>query len=151
MDIIHKDINGRRYETPKLAAKAGRKLLLRLTKVVGPFIAVGSAGGGLTSIDARALVSALEGASEEELEHVLSVLTAKAQVEVSPDRKLPLRTETAQDEVWAGNYGEMMEFMVWALGANFEGFFDMLRAKLKAARTKAEVEKMAAAISPLKA
>lgn len=123
-------IGGVTYQVTQLAAPQGRKLLVRLYKVLGPTLGAAlrgmpdDASASLGSLETGAIGDALiklaEVISEEELEYVCSTLAAHTQFSREPGRWLPLK----QDEQfhWAGRYHHMFQWIGFALQVNYAAF-----------------------------
>ncbi len=120
------------YQVTQLPAPKGRRLLVRLYKILGPTL--GSAlkalpegkGSGLslgnleTSSIGEALVTLADVISEDELDYFCDVLAETTQFSKEPGRWLPLKAD--QDFHWSGRYGRMFQWLVFALEVNYSDF-----------------------------
>lgn len=123
------------YFVTQLGALQGRKLLRRLVAIAGPALAElvkelppaskdgrGFDLGALNLSTVGAAVEALtERMTEEELEHVCNVLAARTEVQLDPERRVPL--QSIFDVHFAGRYSAMFQWLAFALEVNFRDFF----------------------------
>lgn len=139
-----KEINGRKYTIRKLPGIPGRKMLLRLTKVAAPLLGGADSKdfeeGGGSEINVKALISeCLDRLTESEFEYVINGISQDGSVRLDGDVVLDLSRSDTQDDIWSANYGEMFEFLQWALKVNFGSFLDGLQvmARKRAKRSNA--------------
>jgi len=131
-----KTINGRQYEVTQLPYTLGHKLLLRLWRVLGPAFAEGIArtpgisGDEEVSLDNlqalapafAALVKTLaRDLTEEDFDFVVGTLALYTKVYDNKGAMRPLADE--MEFLFAGNYGELFDWLGFALKVNYSGFF----------------------------
>ena len=118
------------YLVTQLPAPQGRKLLVRLYKVLGP--AIGAALKGLPE-DGRASIGDIEVSSigdamiqlahsltEEDLEFLVATMTPQTQISREPGKWLALKTEEMFH--WSGRYQHMFVWLGFALEVNYGSF-----------------------------
>jgi len=114
-----KQIGKHRYTVTQLDAVRGSKAALRLAKVVGPALSAYS-GEDAESKAISALLSNLEEKDFDYLRETLSSATTVAGGKYG-------EREPALDDVFAvhfaGNYGEMIGWLAFAVKVNFASFF----------------------------
>lgn len=132
LETRQKKIGEVEYQVRQLTAPVGRKLLVRLFKVLGPPLSAAFAGlpegeGGAVSIGdlkTRALADAImllaDTISEEELEHIVTVLAESTQYSKEPDKWLSLKTD--KDFHWSGKFLNMFQWIAFCLEVNYADF-----------------------------
>lgn len=128
-------INGTEYEITQLPYSVGRKLLLRLYKVMGPTLAATAAKApdlgdvkSLGDISVERLLPALTGGaaaladnlSEKDFEYMVDTLAGYTKVSNGEGGFLPLKQE--MEFLFAGNYMEQFQWLGMALKVNYLGF-----------------------------
>lgn len=110
-----KEINGKRVVIVLLGAKEGLKIATKLSKIALPTMTkfFGSKGKVVVAEYVPEIVDKLE---ELELEDMATKLFSQATV-----NDFPINV----DDYFAGNYGEFVDFLAFALEANFSSFFDV--------------------------
>jgi hypothetical protein len=120
-------IGGTTYKVTQLGASTGLQLLVRLTKVLGPSIGELTKTGGANILDAKgdavagAIAKLAEHLTYEDLAHTCDVLGEFT--EILNGAKAMKLTREARELHFAGNYGELMRWIVFALEVNFGSFF----------------------------
>lgn len=105
-------INDKQVKIVLLGAIKGIKISTQLSKVVFPAIAAVQEGRG----DFKDLIqSAISSLEEVDLSNIIKELFDGATVDEFPIKP---------DDYFAGNYGELLDFMAFALEANFGSFFE---------------------------
>lgn len=114
---VIKTIGGIEFSIYPLGALTGRKVLTRLIRMAGP------AMGKDTS-----LADLLGGIKEEDVEYLCDVFGQVTMVTLAPDKKPDLKT--VFDNVFAGRYEVMTEWLKACLEVNFSSFFQNLGSAL---------------------
>lgn len=107
-----KEINGKTLKIVLVGALDGIKITTQLSKVLFPVI--GAIQGSQKDLSSIA-VAALEHIEEVNLENIIKKLFDGATIDDFPIKP---------DEYFAGNYGELVDFLAFALEANFGSFFE---------------------------
>jgi hypothetical protein len=129
-------IGAHTYRVTQLPAPVGRKLLVRLTKVIAPVLGTGVKGIdlkdpqklSLLDIDLDSLGDALatfaEHLSEADLDYLCDVMAKQTQVnnigELGPAQWLTL--DSVQEHHFAGQYGDMFRWLAFSLEVNYRSF-----------------------------
>jgi hypothetical protein len=128
-------INGVGYEVRQLPYSIGHKLMLRLTTAVGPVIADALAEAPdidqdtpLEKIEMREIAPALSAAlrglaqhlSEEDFDFAVETLAEYTEISKSKGKWVPLKQE--MEFHFAGNYGELLKWLGFALRVNYLNF-----------------------------
>ena len=110
-------INDKEVKLILVGAIDGIKITTQLSKVVFPAIAAMSKEKGKkTEFDVFGMIEAiLENADELDLETIIKKLFNGATA-----NEFPIKP----DDYFAGNYGELVDYLKFALEANFESFFE---------------------------
>jgi hypothetical protein len=128
-----KTIGSTEYEVTQLPSGRGRKLLLRLVRIVGPAVGEllkgGEAGTAtLASVSAEGLSAAVGELAarlgEDDFEYAVKELASSTKVRVDGGGLVPLAS--VLDLHFAGAYGEMLSWLAFALEVNFRSFFSGL-------------------------
>lgn len=115
-----KTINDKEVVIALVGAIDGIKITTQLSKVIFPALAT----LGKDKTDVYTLVGAvLENADEIDLEHIIKKLFEGSTVD-----DFPIKPDT----YFAGNYGELVDFLAFALEANFGSFFEAAILKSQA-------------------
>lgn len=124
-------ISGDEYEVTQLPSGRGRKLLLRILRVVGPALAElvrGGDGVKLSEVGADGLASAMQELAarltEDDFEYAVRELAGATKVRIGGGD--PTKLETIIDLHFAGEYGAMLQWLAFALEVNYRSFFDGL-------------------------
>lgn len=117
------------YKVTQLGASAGMQLLVRLTKVLGPSVGeLTKTGGAANILDARgdavagAIAELAKNLTYEDLAHTCDVLGEFTEVGLEGGKWIRLNRDNRELH-FAGNYGELMRWLVFALEVNFGSFF----------------------------
>lgn len=117
------------YRVTQLGVTPGKKLLVRLVKLIGPVIAKG-ADGASESVSlrgpglARMILEFCERLTLEDLDEFCSVLSAQTEYSVGDGRWLVLKNQFELH--FAGKYDELFQWLAFALEVQFGGFFSVL-------------------------
>lgn len=119
-----------RYEVTQFGAKEGRRVLFRLTKMLGPAAAGLVKGSKKDDPWARlgtALTSVLESAKEEDFEYLCDALSRVTKVykrlESSTGQEIALDLEKVFDSHFRGRFQDMLAWLAFAIKVNFADFF----------------------------
>lgn len=126
-----KQIGANVYVVEQFGAKQGRNVLFRLIKMIGPsFAEMAKADGG----DAEgALADALRAfagtADESDFDALCEAFASKSKVKLeaqfaSGPKAVEMDLAKVFDSHFAGNYGEMIGWLVFAAQTNFADFLD---------------------------
>ncbi len=126
---VIKTIGGIEFSIYPLGAMTGRKVLTRLIRMAGP------AMGKDTS-----LADLFAGIKEEDIEYLCDIFAQVTMVTLSPEKKPDLKA--VFDNVFAGRYEVMVEWLKACLEVNFSSFFQNLGNALGKSVSK-ETEKSA--------
>lgn len=131
-----KTIDGETYRVTQLPFKKGQKLLVRLYKTLGPVVAEALAaiprieeGKKLEDLNISTLLPGVAGAAtllaerltEEDLEYVTATLAEYTLLGKGGDKWVPLEPE--MEIHFGGRYRQYLQWMGFALGVNYSGFF----------------------------
>ncbi len=120
------------YEVTQLTAPIGRKLLVRLFKVLGPPIGAALAGlpegdgDGVATGDLKtkaigdAVMMLAETLTESELEHLVETLTPTTLYSLEADKWLQLKDDN--EFHWAGRFLDMFAWIGFCLECNYSDF-----------------------------
>lgn len=133
--VKEKQIGDYRYQVTLLGAKAGRAMLVRLTKMLGPATAsflegVLHAKGNLTASLAIGAADAIREATQRLSEADIAAISdelARFTVVILDEQHSP-QLDKVFDDHFAGRYGAMAEWLAFSLEANFTSFFDGARS-----------------------
>jgi len=133
--VREKTIGEHRYQVTLLGAKAGRSMLVRLTKLLGPATASFIEGmlhakGDLTASLAMGAGDAIrevtQRLSDADLTAISDELSKLTIVVLDEQRSISL--DKIYDDHFAGRYGDLAAWLAFALEANFSSFFDGARS-----------------------
>lgn len=111
-----KEINGKNVKIVLVGALDGIKITTQLSKVLFPVLGVISMKGeGEPQSVSEIVGAALEHSDELDLEGIIKKLFNGSTVDEFPIKP---------DEYFSGNYGELVDFLAFALEANFGSFFE---------------------------
>jgi len=118
------EINGQRYRIQQLGAREGRRVWLKLLKVLsGPLKAASEAEGGVTEmLLVKALASLFDAVDDEMFDELCEVFGKKTQVYVKESDKWPELTGVVFDTHFARNYVAMMQWLGECVVFNFGSF-----------------------------
>lgn len=118
------------YEVKQLGAIAGRDLLVRMSKMLGPALGMILSGKASLAQAGAALASASQMLEPAELEHFCDVLGRSSSVYVTEAGKPAVKTlDLAYQELhFAGEYAEMFQWIGFAMEVNFGNFFAEAKA-----------------------
>lgn len=131
IETQEKQIGDNVYVVEKFGAKQGRKLLLRLTRLLGPAFAA------LADGDDNALAGALRAfaatATEDDFEHLCEAFASKTKVKQTAhfaSGPKDIETDLARvfDSHFAGNYSEMLGWLLFAIQTNYSDFLSAIKA-----------------------
>lgn len=126
-------IDGVSFEVGLLNVATGRAVLVRLTHLVGGGLAAALKGGSLAAADVGGLVSGLlERLNTEDLAWLHEQFASVTNVTHSDGRKQPLGQEGVADELFAGRYLLMFQWLQFCVEVNFADFFAKARLALGA-------------------
>jgi len=127
-------IDGVWFEVTQLGFSDGRKVFVRLSKLLGPSIAALAdkapslaalaSSRGLSDAVTRAL-GALE---DEDLEWLTSVVAKGARYSLDGGTKRPMLDAGAREELFSGRITLWGKWLFWALSENFGDFSEALSA-----------------------
>lgn len=112
---VSKEINGKNVTIVLLGAKEGLKMATKLSKVALPTVSKFFEQKGKIVLS-QYVPEVVEKLEDLELEDMTVKLFNQATVNDFP---------IDVDAYFAGNYGEYVDFMAFALEANFKSFFDV--------------------------
>lgn len=135
MSILHTEdhiIGGRKYTIGLLPLVSGRKAFQRLGPILAMFVdEVAAETGGLSPSTFAALAGRL---SAEDIESYCKMFGDITQVELDGDRVVSLGGrdgEKHQNEVFAGKYEDLMEWIDTCIRVNFGGVIAKTQGVLK--------------------
>lgn len=126
-----KQIGGATYHVETYNVVTGREALVRLQRMFGPAMGELIEGRGKTGI-ARALGDLSGRFAVADLEWFVAKTAEKTAVEHADGRLVPMRPDV-QEDLFAGNYLTMFEWLEFALEVNFKDFLGLLRSMVKPA------------------
>lgn len=132
-------IGNHRYHVRQLGAGEARKLLVRLTKALGPVLGamledMGGVSGNqaatikrLQDMNVRSVAKALERLAgqlrEEDLEYLCRVLGGATEVETEDGKRLQLTLERQELHFRGGHLAEMFKWLAFGLEVQYADFF----------------------------
>ncbi len=117
-----KTVGGHSYTTTPLDAVRGRRVFMRLARIVGPAFAQLNAGQDEAS-QARAFGEAIKNLSEDDLDYFCDVFAEATTVSGGNyGSKAPVLKDVFPLHFTA-NYGEMTVWLVFCMKVNFGSFF----------------------------
>lgn len=121
-----KRIGKHEYDVTQFGSSMGRKVLVKLLRLVGPAAAeaFSSGKGDRGGAAIAALASAM---NEEDFEEIYDAFAKASRVEVAPN-KWPLVSDVGELH-FAGNYAEMLGWLAFGLEVNYANFFGGLGIK----------------------
>lgn len=124
IEVQEREICGRRYRITPHGSKEGKRVLARLVALVGLPLSQ------LASTDvAGAIGSFVKGADAATLDYFFDAFAPKTEVEIEGNL-LPL--PSVADDLYARNYGEMLEWLIACFEVNFADFFAVARSRVGA-------------------
>ncbi len=124
-EIKEKKIGKNTYLVSQFGAKTGRRVLFRLTKMLGPTIAGLIRGGGFSQGGiAGALRAFAESGSDEDIDYLCDSFAAvtKVKTPLANGHEIELDLGKQFDDHFRGHYGEMIAWLMFAIEYNFESF-----------------------------
>jgi hypothetical protein len=111
-----------RYEVVGVPARVGKRLLTLITHAIGPaFLAAGKEPDVMT-----VLAGVMERVKDADLDALIDAFAPLTTVHLT-DGKSP-RLNAIFDEHFAGNYQDMLAWLLFCLEVNYSGFFAELRS-----------------------
>lgn len=124
-----REINGRKYRLTALAAGPGRRMMIRLMKVIGPGLAatLKAAGGGSllqadTSVLADGVTELCKNLSEDEFDSICKIFLEKTEVQGEKGW-----TTIPEYDAFAADYGSLMLLLAAHIDHNYSSFFGVLK------------------------
>ncbi len=117
LETKSKTIGDHDYRVTQLGATKGRKVLVRLLKACGPAFSLAAEGRSTEALGK--LASDLD---EETLDYLCETFAARTDMDEKP-------LAPVMELHFAGNYGEMVEWLGFCVQLNFESFFSVLAKK----------------------
>lgn len=133
-------IDGYRYSVAQLGSSEGRRILVKLTRLLGPALGrlVGGEGRPSDAVS-EAIAEFSAGANEDDLEDLCRTFGQSTELDV--DGKPMLLNLDMQELHFAGRYGAMFQWLGFCLRVNYADFFvsveaarDKLAARLQSPR-----------------
>lgn len=129
-----KTIGEHTYETEQLHMVDAKRVLLLLTKKLGPGLGkllAAKLGGSVVSSNAlsEGITQLVEGVDEKSIE-ALQETFGKASKVVFDDGRMPVMTIQFQNtHFYGGNMVEFFEWIAWCIEVNYQDFFNKLAQK----------------------
>jgi hypothetical protein len=120
-----REIDGTEFRVTQLGFATSRKLLVRITKSLGPALALFMGAG---KISAKDFGEALEGVDDAELEHLSAVLEDVIQFGNGAG-KWPQLDKANREIVFSGRILTFFKVLGFALEVQYADFFDALKAR----------------------
>lgn len=131
LETREKRIGDVTYQVTQLPAPSGRRLLVRLYKVLGPAIAAAlrglpesseslSLGNLQTAAIGDAMLELAQTLTEDELDHVCEIFSQHTLFSREPEKWQPLKVE--KDLHWSGNFLNMFKWLAFCLEVNYSDF-----------------------------
>lgn len=120
-----KTIGAYTYKVTALNALDGRKVFVRLVKMVGPGLSAYKASPDMASALTQGMGALISALSEEDVEHLCNKLSASTEVSGGDygEKRRP-QLDGVFLTHFAANYFEMIEWLIFALEVNFGSFFE---------------------------
>jgi hypothetical protein len=132
LKIESKTIGGHEYKVRQLVATKGRLVLLTLARIIGPAaaLAAGAKETGKEEAFAKVIEALLANLTPEDFTSLCNTFAESTDVVISDEkgRREP-KLSNVFDLHFAGNYQEMIDWLVFCVEVNFASFFDGLKAK----------------------
>lgn len=125
-------IDGVIFEVTPLGFRKGRAVFMRVSKAVGPSLALVAErpGSRLSALPLAEIVTrALEAVSDDDLEWLADVLGETTRFSTDGGVKLPYLTGPNREQLFAGRISLFFRWIWFALEVNFADFFDFLPAR----------------------
>ncbi len=124
LETKSKTIGATEYVVRQLPATKGRLVLLRLAKALGPVAASISATKDKHSAMAESLEKAISSVTDDDFTFLCNTFADSTDVTINDDkgRRSP-KLATIFDLHFAGNYLEMVQWLVFCVEVNFGSFF----------------------------
>jgi hypothetical protein len=124
IEVTERVIGGRRYRITPHGAKAGKRVLTRLVALVG-----GPLGQLATTDIGGAIAAFVKGADAATLDYFYDEFLPKTIVEYEGNE---VQLSLIADDLYARNYGEMLEWLIACFEVNFADFFVVARSRTSA-------------------
>ena len=135
-----KTLGERTYIVTQMGGVQGRKVLMRFLQVAGGALGALTGKGGKAQMQ-EGIKSLVEGLSEENTEYFFNAFTEGTQVQLDATHTVLLSNPGMFDDLFAGNYVEMMEWLVFSFQVNFGHFLDGGSALLAQMAQKTDLKK----------
>lgn len=120
-----KIINGHEYSVTKFPARMGFKLQLKLGKLLLPLVSsfIGGKGSANDIMNSEVNLEKILGALVDRLdeEHVEKLMFQLLSLTRRDNREV--KNDSFFDEMYSGNYGELLEALVFIVSINFGNLF----------------------------
>ncbi len=139
------------YEVQQFGAKQGRRILVKVFKLLGP--ALGEAAGADKGQTDGATISALLRSASESVDvdlfdEVCDAFAQCTRVHLDDKRAPKLDDDDNFDQVFAGNYAEMFQWLAFAFEVNYGSFLGASLAQLARASGASETKDVPPTESP---
>lgn len=113
---------GKTFRVTQLGALQGRKVFLRLIKILGPVLSAAQGAENPEQATSALLGTIGDHVSEDDFEFLCDVFAASTEVlGDTPGKAVDLKD--VFDVVFIGNYKAMLEWLAFAVKLNYESFF----------------------------
>lgn len=120
-------ISGQVYKITQHGAKEGRKVLARLVQILGKPVAALADGEGLNAL-VNAVGAFVAGLTPAEVDYFCDTFAPKTVVQMDG---APVNLHGVFDLHFAGQYGDMLDWLVACIEVNYASFFVALRARVQ--------------------
>lgn len=127
-----KTINGRTYRVTPLAAGQGLGLLTLITKHIARGLENVTSLAALTEQAGKAIADVAAHLDEAHVDRLCKTLAGSAVFEVEPGSGKFVPLSAHFDNHFAAAYGELAQFLAFALEANYGSFFAMAQGAMAA-------------------
>lgn len=125
-----KVINGRNYRITPLGASKGLGILTLLTKHIARGLESVPSLAALAEHAGTALADVASNLDEAHVDRLCKTLAESAQVEPTPGSENLVPLASCYENHFAGNYGELVAFVAFALEVNFGSFLDLIKTTM---------------------
>lgn len=146
-----REIGTATYIVTQFGGLKGRSVLFRLSKIIGPIVAGGIAGGKDATDIERAMLQMVgsgiagyvEHAKEEDFIYLCETFAAITKVEqrLESGESIKVQLGDVFDSHFAGKYGEMLLWLAFAVEVNFANFLGEIEKELTGALAKIGLRK----------
>lgn len=130
LETKSKQIGRYTYRVTQLPTSKGRRMLCLLTKAIGPVLGKLADGGGKSIGIAFEELS--ERINEADLKELCEVFGESSEVEL-PDGRRPRLMPEFQEMHFAGQFGELFEWLRFCVEVNYSDFFALAMRGVSAA------------------